>query len=166
MGSKTPFLSGCWEVKSAYNCLKTAHEELRSCWNAKPLYVHFNMTILEEWNPRPCIIRWLKQEERRKKTTGKASGQWWFKGVLKEAMHDRRGEVGDTPDTHMQLWKREEISFEILDSYLNLKKKNSSVYRENLFHLLLTCLLDYYKWHIWYYSFVHFDANEINVQNW
>ena len=49
------------------------------------LYVHLSMETLEEWDPRPCIIRWLNQKERRKKTVEKAKRQRSFKGVFKEA---------------------------------------------------------------------------------
>ena len=53
------------------------------------LYVHFNMETLEEWDPRPSIIRWLNQKEHRKKTVEKAKTQRWFKGVFKEAKQAR-----------------------------------------------------------------------------
>ena len=78
----------------------------------------------------------------------KASCQWWYKGVLKEAFHER-AEVDDTPDAHMQLWKRKEICFELLDSYLMLEKelcfqsRKSFLLIVNLFTWLLqmTCMI-------------------------
>ena len=52
------------------------------------LYIHFNMPTLEEWDPRPCIVNWLRQREHRKKTTEKARSQCWFKGVFKECSYE------------------------------------------------------------------------------
>ena len=47
------------------------------------------MEKLEEWDPRPSVIRWLNQKEHRKKTVEKVKTQRWFKGVFKEAKQER-----------------------------------------------------------------------------
>ena len=71
---------------SACNLLKTS---IRNRMDIKTqnlyMYVHLSMETLEEWDPRPCIIRWLNQKEHRKKAVEKAKRQRWFKGVFKEA---------------------------------------------------------------------------------
>ena len=70
------------------------------------------METLEEWDPRPCIIRWLNQKERRKKTVEKAKRQRWFKGVFKEAnvvndeSDDEEDEVDNTGQNSQEQSKK------------------------------------------------------------
>ena len=70
---------------SACNLLKTS---MRNHIDRKTqnlyLYVHLNMKKLEEWDPRPCIIRWLNQKSMRRGLLRRQRDRW-FKGVLKEA---------------------------------------------------------------------------------
>ena len=77
------------------------------------MYVHLNMETLEEWDPRPCVIRWLNQKEHRKKTVEKAKRQKWFKGVFKEAnvvndeSDDEEDEVDKTEQNSQQRSKKD-----------------------------------------------------------
>ena len=49
------------------------------------LYIRLNMCALEDWDNRPCIIKWLSERDRRTGSTEKAKCQRWFKGTAKEA---------------------------------------------------------------------------------
>ena len=96
-----------WDIErliSACNLLKTP---MRNGIDIKTqnlyLYVHLSMETLEEWDPRPCIIRWLNQKEHRKKTVEKAKRQIWFKGVFKEA-----NVVNDESGDDRRRWSRQQ----------------------------------------------------------
>lgn len=71
---------------SSNNLLKTS---LRSSLNLETenlyLFVHHNMPVLAEWDPRPTIMNWFKDRERRAKETPKAKEQSWYKHVFQEA---------------------------------------------------------------------------------
>ena len=79
---------------SACNLLKTS---MRNRTDIKSqnlyLYFHLNMETLEEWDPRPCIIRWLNQKEHRKKTVEKARRQRWFKGVFTQTVKKDKAKI-------------------------------------------------------------------------
>jgi len=49
------------------------------------LFIHFNMPVLQNWDPRPAIQIWLNQHERRINDTPKAKEQEWFNGIFLEA---------------------------------------------------------------------------------
>lgn len=49
------------------------------------LYIHFNMPALDEWNPRPAVLRWIQEKDRRTRECLKASHQTWFRGVFGHA---------------------------------------------------------------------------------
>ena len=72
------------------------------------LHIHFNMPTLEEWDPRPCIVKWLRERDHRKKNTEKACAQRWFKGVFKEACREHE-EPGDSQETHEQHRKKAKL---------------------------------------------------------
>lgn len=71
---------------SANNILKT---NLRSSINLETenlyLFIHTNMPVVEKWNPRPAIIAWMKNKNRRVKDTPKAKSQSWYKHIFEEA---------------------------------------------------------------------------------
>lgn len=89
---------------SSNNLMKT---NLRSSLSIetelKYLYIHFNMPVLEQWNPRPAITSWINEKKRRERqiTTNpetdrtKFREQRYFKGVFSEA-HQRQELSADT----------------------------------------------------------------------
>ena len=87
---------------SACNLVKTS---LRNSVDVETqnlyLYVHFNMSTLEEWDPRMFVVKWLQQKQRRNKKTDKARYQRWFKGVFKEATEEKE-HTKDIVDQHVQ----------------------------------------------------------------
>lgn len=56
------------------------------------------MPTLEEWDPRPCIVKWLRQQDHGKKTTEKAHVQRRFQGVFKEVSCENE-EPGDAQES-------------------------------------------------------------------
>ena len=53
------------------------------------------MTTLEEWDPRPCIIRWLHLKDLIQKDIDKSKKQIWFKGIFNEAQSLMDIEIDD-----------------------------------------------------------------------
>ena len=68
---------------SAYNRLKSVS---RSSLDHKTignyLYVYANMPTLCSYDPRPSVLQWITDKERRHRDTPKASAQQWFKTVF------------------------------------------------------------------------------------
>jgi len=52
------------------------------------LYVHINMPPLTSFDPRPAVLRWITEKERRRTDTPKASKQSWFSDVFGTATGD------------------------------------------------------------------------------
>ena len=87
-------------VISACNLLKTfSRNRVAVDTQNLYLYIHFNMCALEDWDPRPCIIKWLSKRAHRKRSTEKARSQRWFKGTFKEA------DCSDEPDEEEEACK-------------------------------------------------------------
>ena len=58
------------------------------------------MCALEDWDPRPCIIKWLSKRAHRKRSSEKPRSQRWFKGTFKEAY------CSDEPDEEEEACKK------------------------------------------------------------
>ena len=60
-------------IISGNNILKT---NFRNAFNLETenlyLFIHSNMPVLEKWDPRPSVIAWLNDKDRRSKLTPKA----------------------------------------------------------------------------------------------
>lgn len=68
---------------SRNNILKSARRSLLNIETENLyLYVYFNMPCMELWDPRPAILRWIEQIDRRTKNTKKAKSQTWFHGIF------------------------------------------------------------------------------------
>ena len=73
----------CGVLISAYNRLKS---HLRASLNRETivdyLYINVNMPPLSEFDPRPAVLKWLNDKDRRNCQTPKASKQKWFQSVF------------------------------------------------------------------------------------
>ena len=49
------------------------------------LYVHYNMSALSTWDPKPAVLQWLKRCQRRERDCPKGKQQKYFRGVFEEA---------------------------------------------------------------------------------
>jgi hypothetical protein len=71
---------------SASNTLKSCD---RSRMNIETtnlyLYIHYNMPVLSEWDPRAAVMHWLSEKRRRVRSRKKARQQPYFNGVFCEA---------------------------------------------------------------------------------
>ena len=78
-----PHSADCERLISAYNRLKTfLRTSLDRDTISDYLYVHVNMPVLCNFDPRPAVWKWMNEKERRAKFTPKASKQEWFKTVF------------------------------------------------------------------------------------
>lgn len=68
---------------SKNNLLKTS---LRNSLNLDTenfyMFVSENMPPLEQWDPRPAVLSWLNEKDRRERVPTKARDQPWFRGIL------------------------------------------------------------------------------------
>lgn len=86
----TPHSADVERCVSANNLLKTA---LRNSFHIenenKYLFVHFNLPVLEEWNPKKAAAKWVKTGDRRNvnvsTSVGKATAQSYFNGIFRQA---------------------------------------------------------------------------------
>lgn len=71
---------------SANNLLKTS---LRNRLNIDTenlyLFIHHNLPVVTEWDPRQAVLEWLKQKDRRTRIPQKSREQNYFKHVFREA---------------------------------------------------------------------------------
>ena len=80
-----PHSADCERIISAYNRLKTfLRTSLDRDTISDYLYVHVNMPVVCNFDPRPAVWKWMNEKERRAKDTLKASKQEWFKHVFDE----------------------------------------------------------------------------------
>lgn len=52
------------------------------------LYIHYNMPPVESWDPRPAVLLWLQDKDRRHRETPRAVNQPYFRGIFAEAGDD------------------------------------------------------------------------------
>lgn len=87
-------------IISANNLLKSS---MRSSLNLDTenlnLFVHINMPVLKDWNPRPAILLWMKDLDRRTKDTPKSKTQPWFNHIFEEAKSSESIEKEEIQDT-------------------------------------------------------------------
>jgi hypothetical protein len=73
--------------------LISASNNLKSCDRSRMniettnlyLYIHYNMPVLSEWDPRAAVMHWLSEKRRRVRSRKKARQQPYFNGVFCEA---------------------------------------------------------------------------------
>lgn len=51
------------------------------------LYVHFNMPELENFDPRPAVVKWIDSD--RRKTTSKTTAQRYFKHIFENEREEK-----------------------------------------------------------------------------
>ena len=49
------------------------------------LYVHFIIPPLDQWDPKPAVMRWMDERGRRVRDRPKGKQQQYFKGIFSEA---------------------------------------------------------------------------------
>lgn len=89
----TPHSADCERAISANNCLKTNKRRCPSIETENYyLYVHFNMPPLENFDPKPAVVKWLSDVNRRQSvksmSTAKTTTQPYFKHILKNALEN------------------------------------------------------------------------------
>lgn len=78
-----PHSADCERLISAYNRLKTsARSSLDRQTISDYMYIHVNMPPLVQFDPRPAVLYWLTDKQRREKETPKAKQQDWFRTVF------------------------------------------------------------------------------------
>ena len=48
------------------------------------------MPLVSEFNPRPCVLKWLNDKERRDVLPKKSKEQRWFASMFKEAYEETK----------------------------------------------------------------------------
>ena len=78
-----PHSADCERVISQYNKVKsTCRASFDRQTVSDYLYINMNMPPLCEYDPRPAILRWMDDKDRRTRDTPKASKQEWFKKLF------------------------------------------------------------------------------------
>ena len=78
-----PQSADCERLISAYNHLKTDARPTLECKTINDyLYILLNMPPLAQYDPRPAILYWLQDKQRRQKATPKASQQKLLRNVF------------------------------------------------------------------------------------
>jgi len=78
-----PQSADCERLISAYNRLKTDARSTLECETINDyLYILLNMPPLAQYDPRPAVLYWLQDKQRRQKATPKASQQKWLRNVF------------------------------------------------------------------------------------
>ena len=52
------------------------------------LFIHLNLPPIASWDPRPSVLRWLKNKDRRNKAVNLAKEQSYYKGVFSSYKHE------------------------------------------------------------------------------
>jgi hypothetical protein len=80
-----PHSADCERIISAYNRLKSnSRSSLDQDTIIDYLYVLTNMPALDQFDPRPAVLYWLTDKNRRQRHTPKASQQDWFRTVFSD----------------------------------------------------------------------------------
>jgi len=78
-----PHSADCEQVISKYNKVKsTCRASFDRQTVSDYLYINMNMPPLCEYDPRPAVLRWINNKDRRVKDTPKAAKQDWFKKIF------------------------------------------------------------------------------------
>jgi hypothetical protein len=89
-----PHSADCERIISAYNRLKsTFRANLDRETIVDYLYINLNMPKLGNFDPRPSVLKWLTDKDRRHRETPKVAKQQWFKTVFdneEECCYDER----------------------------------------------------------------------------
>jgi len=80
-----PQSADCQRLISAYNRLKSDVRSPLDCETISDyLYVFVNMPPLAQYDPRPAVLYWLQDKQRRHKSAPKASQQDWLRRVFND----------------------------------------------------------------------------------
>jgi len=60
------------------------------------LFIHYNLPALTDWDPKPAVLSWLKDKERRGRKRRKGKQQTYFKGVFPEADQPKTSKLEDS----------------------------------------------------------------------
>ena len=78
-----PHSADCERIISLYNIVKSADRSLLNCQTISDyLYINMNMPLLSDFDPRPAVLHWLDEKDRRVRETPKAGQQNWFAKVF------------------------------------------------------------------------------------
>ena len=78
-----PHSADCERIISLYNIVKSADRSLLNRQTISDyLYINMNMPLLSDFDPRPAVLHWLDEKDRRVRETPKAGQQNWFAKVF------------------------------------------------------------------------------------
>ena len=63
------------------------------------------MPPLDQWNPKPAVICWMNERERRNQDRPKGKQQQYFKGIFSEALHSSL-----TSEETLIVWQEEPVN--------------------------------------------------------
>ena len=87
-----PHSADCERVISLYYKIKsTCRSSFKRQTVIDYLYIHMNMPQLCDCDPRPAVLRWMEEKDRRARENTKAGKQEWFSKVF--AKDDKEDEV-------------------------------------------------------------------------
>lgn len=94
----TPNSADCERVVSANNNLKTnKRTRLLISTENSYLYIHFNMTVLSKWNPRPAVSHYLAEVNRHQPhqtvESTKTTQRPYFKHVFENVLEEGEDEI-------------------------------------------------------------------------
>lgn len=105
----TPHSADVERSISANNRLKTSG---RSNFNVqtenKLLFIHFNLSVLEKWNPRKAVVVWMNKKQRRhheltieasENETRKTTSQPYYKGIFQSASRTKKSDDSEDDDS-------------------------------------------------------------------
>jgi hypothetical protein len=80
-----PHSGDCERIISAYNRLKSTFRANLDCETiVHYLYINVIMPKLSNFDPRPAVLKWLTDKDRRRSDTAKVAKQQWFKTVFND----------------------------------------------------------------------------------
>ena len=78
-----PHSADCERIISLYNIVKSADRSLLNRQTISDyLYINMNMPLVSDFDPRPAVLHWLDEKNRRVRETPKAGQQNWFAKVF------------------------------------------------------------------------------------
>jgi len=85
------------QLISVNNVLKSDDRfSLRLSTENMYLFIHYSLPALTDWDPKPTVLHWLKDKERRVRKRQKGKQQSYFKRVFPEAGQSKTSELEDS----------------------------------------------------------------------
>jgi hypothetical protein len=96
----------------SYNIIKTADRSSLTGDTLKHyLYIRHNMPVVSKFDPRPAVIMWLNDKERRQVIPQKAKRQRWFNSMFETGMDSDSDNDNDEKRKHLHNTQSDRIDF-------------------------------------------------------